>query len=93
MHDADGTARREFRRGFRIHPAERVLLVDDILTTGGSLLAMLPVGDALLLLRADGLSYDETAAALNLNPSSVGTLLARARQAFRKEYVKRYGEQ
>ena len=47
----------------------------------------------LLLLRADGLSYDEVAAALKLNPSSVGTLLARARQAFRKEYVKRYGEQ
>jgi len=27
---------------FRIEPGERVLLVDDILTTGGSLLAMLP---------------------------------------------------
>jgi orotate phosphoribosyltransferase len=38
----DGTAGREFRRGFRIVPGERVLLVDDILTTGGSLLAMLP---------------------------------------------------
>ena len=40
--DADGTARREFRRGFRLEPGSRVLLVDDILTTGGSLLAMLP---------------------------------------------------
>ena len=38
----EGAARREFRRGFRIAPGERVLLVDDILTTGGSLLAMLP---------------------------------------------------
>jgi orotate phosphoribosyltransferase len=38
----DGTTRREFRRGFRIERGERVLLVDDILTTGGSLLAMLP---------------------------------------------------
>jgi orotate phosphoribosyltransferase len=37
----DGTTHREFRRGFRIEPGERVLLVDDILTTGGSLLAML----------------------------------------------------
>ncbi len=44
--DADGTARREFRRGFRIEPTERVLLVDDILTTGGSLLAMLPAIEA-----------------------------------------------
>jgi orotate phosphoribosyltransferase len=38
----NGSTRREFRRGFRIERGERVLLVDDILTTGGSLLAMLP---------------------------------------------------
>lgn len=38
----DGVVQREFRRGFRIAPGERVLLVDDILTTGGSLLAMIP---------------------------------------------------
>jgi len=43
---ADGATRREFRRGFRIEPGERVLLVDDILTTGGSLLAMLPAVEA-----------------------------------------------
>jgi len=47
----------------------------------------------LLLLRGSGLSYAEVAAALELNPSSVGTLLARAQQAFRKEYIERYGEQ
>jgi RNA polymerase sigma-70 factor, ECF subfamily len=47
----------------------------------------------LLLLRGSGLSYAELAAALELNPSSVGTLLARAQQAFRKEYIKRHGEQ
>jgi orotate phosphoribosyltransferase len=39
---ADGVRRRAFRRGFEIRRGERVLLVDDILTTGGSLLAMLP---------------------------------------------------
>jgi orotate phosphoribosyltransferase len=43
----DGTTRREFRRGFQIEPGERVLLVDDILTTGGSLLAMLPAVEAM----------------------------------------------
>jgi orotate phosphoribosyltransferase len=42
----DGTTHREFRRGFRVEPGERVLLVDDILTTGGSLLAMLPPVEA-----------------------------------------------
>jgi RNA polymerase sigma-70 factor (ECF subfamily) len=46
----------------------------------------------LLLLRGDGLSYQDIAETLELNPASVGTLLSRAQQAFRKEYVKRYGE-
>jgi RNA polymerase sigma-70 factor (ECF subfamily) len=46
---------------------------------------------ALLLLRSEGLSYQELAAGLNLNPSSVGSLLARAQAAFRREYEKRYG--
>ena len=43
----DGTTHREFRRGFQIEPGERVLLVDDILTTGGSLLAMIPAVEAM----------------------------------------------
>ena len=47
VRDAEGGARREFRRGFSILPGERVLLVDDILTTGGSLLAMIPAVEAL----------------------------------------------
>src|SRR5215471_3287861 len=47
----------------------------------------------LLLLRGSGLSYTELAAVLELNPASVGTLISRAQQAFRKEYTQRYGEQ
>ena len=43
----DGTTHREFRRGFLIEPGQRVLLVDDILTTGGSLLTMLPAVEAM----------------------------------------------
>ena len=46
VRDAHGATHREFRRGFAIEPGERVLLVDDILTTGGSLLAMLPAVEA-----------------------------------------------
>lgn len=40
----------------------------------------------LLLLRHSGFSYQEVAAALDLNPASVGTLLARAEQAFLEKY-------
>src|SRR5262249_4445286 len=47
----------------------------------------------LLLLRSSGLSYEELATALEINPASVGTFLSRAQQAFRKEYIKRYGPQ
>lgn len=40
----------------------------------------------LLLLRAEGYSYRDMAAALELNEASIGTLLARARAAFRQRY-------
>jgi RNA polymerase sigma factor (sigma-70 family) len=40
----------------------------------------------LLVLRAEGYSYREIAVALELNENSIGTLLARARQAFRHAY-------
>ena len=56
-------------------------------------LAVIAAGQAeLLILRSHGFSYDELAVALNLNPASIGTLLSRAQQAFRKEYIKRYGQ-
>src|SRR5215470_16411201 len=58
-----------------------------------ALASLKPVQAAMLLLRSEGLSYAELAAALNLNPASVGALLARAGQSFKKEYVIRYGEQ
>lgn len=44
---ADGRGR-EFRRGFRLNPGERVLVVDDILSTGGS------VQDTIDAVRASG---------------------------------------
>jgi RNA polymerase sigma-70 factor (ECF subfamily) len=46
----------------------------------------------LLILRSEGLSYQEIAEVLGLNEASIGTLLRRAQDAFRKEYVKRYGQ-
>jgi RNA polymerase sigma factor (sigma-70 family) len=43
---------------------------------------------ALLALRYSGLSYDEIAAALGLRRSSIGTMLRRAEEAFRKEVTR-----
>lgn len=65
----DGAPRREFRRGFRIEPGQRVLLVDDIVTTGASLVEMLEpieqmggelVLTAVLVDRSGGLSSIES---------------------------------
>jgi RNA polymerase sigma factor (sigma-70 family) len=59
-----------------------------------AVLADLDARDAeLLILRASGIGYSEIAEALEINPASVGTLIARAQRAFRKEYVSRYGDQ
>jgi RNA polymerase sigma-70 factor (ECF subfamily) len=40
----------------------------------------------MLLLQAEGYSYSEIAHALEINESSIGTLLARARRSFREMY-------
>jgi len=57
-----------------------------------ALAVLKPEQAALILLRGEGLSYAEVAAALNLNPNSVGTMLARAEEAFRKEYVNSHAQ-
>jgi len=45
----------------------------------------------LLLLRSNNFSYQEIASTLNLNPASIGTLLSRAMEAFRKEFNHCFG--
>jgi RNA polymerase sigma-70 factor (ECF subfamily) len=45
------------------------------------------------LLWSEELSYREMAAALEVNPNYVGSLLSRAQDAFRKEYISRYGDE
>jgi RNA polymerase sigma-70 factor (ECF subfamily) len=47
----------------------------------------------LLLLRVSGHSYKELAAALHLEPGSVGTLLIRAESAFQQRYQELYGKE
>jgi RNA polymerase sigma-70 factor, ECF subfamily len=59
-----------------------------------SVLAMLKPRQAqLLLLRNQDLTYDQMGSILDLNPASIGTLLIRAQESFRKEYLKAYGQE
>jgi len=52
-----------------------------------------PVQAQALVLRSSGFSYREVAAALGVKRVSVGILLLRAEEAFRKCYRKLYGEE
>jgi len=82
-----------FGFGRQVPTPEDVRYVTDEREKVRLVLAILAPREAeLLLLRSHGLSYEELASALGLNPGSIGTLLSRARRAFRKEYVKRNGE-
>lgn len=57
------------------------------------ILSALPSRQAeLLLLRSQDFSYTEIAGTLNIHPASLGKLLSRAQQSFRKEYIRRYGD-
>lgn len=52
-----------------------------------------PVQAQLLVLRASGHSYKELAAALDLEPGSVGTLMVRAEVAFEQHYLELFGSE
>jgi RNA polymerase sigma-70 factor (ECF subfamily) len=72
-------------------PAERAIQ-DETRAAVRAALAGLPQRQTqLLLLRQMGLSYAELAAACDIAPGSVGTLLSRAAQAFREAYEEQTG--
>ena len=78
--------------GTAVSPEKAVEQTEDRARVRRIFAALKPEQVLLILLRGDGFSYAELAATLHLNPTSVGTLLARAQESFRKEYVRRYGE-
>jgi RNA polymerase sigma-70 factor (ECF subfamily) len=79
-------------RGERMHgdpppSPEEAVLADDARQRVRRAIDRLPERERkLLLLHAEGYGYRDIAAALELNEHSVGTLLARARHAFRQCY-------
>jgi orotate phosphoribosyltransferase len=79
----DGSPRRVFRRGFALSPGERVLLVDDVVTTGASLREMLEpiegaggdlVGAVVLVDRTGGLSTVESASGRSYRAEALWSL-------------------
>jgi RNA polymerase sigma-70 factor (ECF subfamily) len=56
------------------------------------LASLKPEFASLLVLRSEGLTLNEAAAALNFNPSSVGKFVERAEAAFRKQWEKRHAK-
>ena len=89
------TRREKYERLFeffrRTPTPEEIFAVQEEQRRVDLVLSMLPARQAeLLLLRCQGFSYEELASTLDVNPSSVGTLVSRAQQAFRKEYIRRY---
>lgn len=72
---------------------EDMLIVQDQRQRVMRILANLKHRDAeLLTLRTEWMSYEELASALTIKPTSIGKLIERAQDAFRKEYIKRYGK-
>jgi len=75
-------------RDITVDPAERAEAAETNAEVRGALARMDERAAALLVLRYSGLSYEEIAAALGLRRSSIGTLLSRAEEAFRKEVTR-----
>ena len=73
-------------------PARSALVREEAELVERALAGMAERARACLLLRHGGLSYAEIAAALDVAPGSVGTILARAEREFRRRYLELAGE-
>ena len=91
-HEAAAAAEQR-RRGPATDPLATVLAAERRQEVRITLLTLKRRQARLLLLRASGLSYQEMAGALTLNPRSIGTLLARAEQAFEAAYRAMHGHE
>lgn len=75
-------------RDVAIDPAEEVLANEREASVRTALAHLDERSASLLALRYSGLSYEEISAALGLRRSSIGTFLARAEDAFRREVTR-----
>lgn len=71
----------------RADPAAEAGRTDEAALVRAALARLRPREAQLLAMRAQGLTYREIAAVLGVAPGSVGTLLCRAEEAFRRAYA------
>lgn len=76
-----------------IGPLDEILIAERRQSVRLALAELKPVQAQALILRASGFSYQEVAEALGVKRVSIGTLLLRAEEAFRKKYRARGGEE
>lgn len=75
----------------RPDPLNDVLRVEKQRQVRKALAVLRPEQAQLLILRASGFSYEELATSLGVKRTSIGTTLIRAETAFRKHYVRLFG--
>lgn len=79
--------REEPIRSGELDPAEAAARHEDQQLVREALAVLSPRQQACLVLRAQGLSYAEIAAALEVAPGSIGTILARAESDLKRRYL------
>ena len=78
--------------GMQPSPEDAALDEDQRTRVVHTLARLKPTDAELLTLRAEGMPYEELASVLSIKPTSIGKLISRAQNTFRKEYLKRYGK-
>jgi RNA polymerase sigma-70 factor (ECF subfamily) len=73
-------------------PLDVVLIAERAERVRATLATLKPRDAQLLLLRTSGLSYRELAATIGLEPTSIGTMLARAEAEFERRFRAHYGD-
>ncbi len=79
------------RESYSSDPLADILLAERQAQVRATLARLKPRQARLLLLRGGAFSYQEIADILKLNPRSVGTLLARAEEAFERQHRELHG--
>jgi RNA polymerase sigma-70 factor (ECF subfamily) len=73
------------------NPLDEVLREERRSLVRAALAALRPAQAQILILRSNGLSYNDLAESLGVERGSVGTMLARAEREFERRYLEMYG--